>query len=391
MVTYYKNIIFEQTRKMKPPFVFGKIAVNEEFTNREEDTAFLIQNFEALNTVILIAPRRWGKSSLVKHATKELAKKNKKFKIVYLDLFNVKSESEFYNKLAVEVIKANTSKLEDLVKKSGQFFKNIIPKISFSPMPDAEFALSLDWEEVQKHKGEILDMAENLSKQSETKTLICIDEFQNIGFFENPLSFQKELRSYWQQHQNVSYCIYGSREHMMREVFSNKKMPFYKFGQVINLDKIKKEKWIPFILKRFSDTNKTISSESATYIIELADNHPYYVQQLAQLSWMNTIDICDNNIIYSALENLINQSHPFYLREMENISRSQSNFLNLLVNDEKEYTTSRIIKKYSLNTSANVVKVRKALEEKDVIRYENKNILFVDPMLKIWLKMIYFT
>lgn len=376
---------------MEPPFVFGKIAIKEEFTNREEDTAFLIQNFEALNTVILIAPRRWGKSSLVRHATKKLTRKNKKFKVVTLDLFNIKSESEFYSRLAVEIIKAHTTKLEDILKKSGQFFKNIMPKLNFSPMPDSDFSLSLDWDEAQKHKSEILDMAEHMSIQSGVKTIICIDEFQNISHFEDPLAFQKELRAHWQQHQNVSYCLYGSRENMMREVFSDKKMPFYKFGQIINLQKIKVEKWIPFITQRFDDTKKNISEENANYIVQLADNHPYYVQQLAQLAWMMTDVNCLNSNIESALDNLLNQSHPFYLREMENISRTQSNFLQLLINDETEYTTQRIIKKYSLRSTSNVVKVRKALEEKDVIRFENKKVLFVDPMLKLWLKRVYFS
>ncbi|MFT4536575.1 MAG: AAA+ ATPase superfamily predicted ATPase [Saprospiraceae bacterium] len=376
---------------MVPPFVFGKIAVKEEFTNREKDTAFLIQNFEALNTVILIAPRRWGKSSLVRHATKKLIEKNKNFRVVTLDLFNIKSESEFYSRLAVEIIKAHTSKLEDIIKKSGKFFKNIMPKLNFSPMPDADFSLSLDWDEAQKHKSEILDMAEQMSIQSGVKTLICIDQFQNIGHFEDPLAFQKELRAHWQQHQNVAYCLYGSRENMMREVFSDKKMPFYKFGQVINLNKIKSEKWIPFITQRFSDTKKSISEENANYIVHLADNHPYYVQQLSQLAWMMTTDHCQIENIESGLDNLLNQSHPFYLREMENISRTQSNFLQLLINDETEYTTQRIIKKYSLRSTSNVVKVRKALEEKDVIRFENKKVLFVDPMLKLWLKRVYFS
>ena len=168
-------------------------------------------------------------------------------------------------------------------------------------------------------------------------------------------------------------------------------MPFYKFGQVINLKKIAAKKWIPFITQRFTDTKKSISEENASYIVQLADNHPYYVQQLAQLAWMMTTDHCQIENIESGLDNLLNQSHPFYLREMENISRTQSNFLQLLINDETEYTTQRIIKKYSLRSTSNVVKVRKALEEKDVIRFENKKVLFVDPMLKLWLKRVYFS
>ena len=95
------------------------------------------------------------------------------------------------------------------------------------------------------------------------------------------LDFQKKLRAHWQLHQHVTYCLYGSKRHMLMEVFSSPSMPFYKFGDIIFLEKIKENDWIEFITKRFNDTGKSIDIENAANIAKHCENHPYYVQQLA--------------------------------------------------------------------------------------------------------------
>ena len=68
--------------------------------------------------------------------------------------------------------------------------------------------------------------------------ILCIDEFQNISEFDHPVDFQKKLRAHWQLHQHVTYCLYGSKRHMLMEVFSSPSMPFYKFGDIIFLENL---------------------------------------------------------------------------------------------------------------------------------------------------------
>ena len=121
-----------------------------------------------------------------------------------------------------------------------------IPNLSFSPDPGTELKLSMDWEQVKKDPDDILDLAEKIAIKAKKKLVLCIDEFQNIAEFKDSLGFQRKLRSHWQLHQHVSYCIYGSKRHMLMEVFSSPSMPFYKFGDLIFLEKIKEEEWITF-------------------------------------------------------------------------------------------------------------------------------------------------
>ena len=85
---------------------------------------------------------------------------------------------------------------------------------------------------------------------------------------------------------DVAYILYGSKKHMMLNIFGEYKSPFYKFGDIMFLPKISKADWQDYIVSRFRDTGKNIQSDIAGYIAQMVDNHPYYVQQLAQLSWL---------------------------------------------------------------------------------------------------------
>ena len=271
---------------METPFVFGKFAVDQNFTNRNSERARLSGNFSGLVNTVLISPRRWGKSSLVQRSALEAMSADKDLHFCFLDAFNIRTEEQFYLALASEVLKISASKLEVIIENAKRLIGAFLPKLSFSPGNQDELSLSLDWKEVKKHPDAILDMAETVAAEKGWKLVICIDEFQNIATFENQLAFQKKLRSHWQKHQHVAYCLYGSKRHMLMDVFTSSSMPFYKFGDILFLEKIHKDNWIPFICSRFEDTQKYINETNAALIADLAECHPYYVQQLAQQSWL---------------------------------------------------------------------------------------------------------
>jgi hypothetical protein len=372
------------------PFVFGKIAEFENFTNREDETELLIKLFTSLNNVIVISPRRWGKSSLIKHATNQLIIGDFNFRVIYIDMFNIRTEEEFYQEFASKTLKVSYSKIEDLLVKSKSLFQKLIPKMSFSPIPGSEVSLSFDWEEVKKDPTEILNLPQKVAETEDFKLIVCIDEFQNLNTFENNLAFQKKLRANWQHHSKVGYCLYGSKENMMQTIFNDKSLPFYRFGYILNLEKIKEEKWVSFIQKRFNETGKSVGENETKLITGLVHFLPYYVQQLSQISWFYTEKICSKEIIEKAFDDLIGQLEPFFIRETENLSSHQISFLELLLNGSLPINSNENIKKYRLNSSANISKAQKALLDKQIIRKFSNKFEFIDPIYGVWLQKFYF-
>lgn len=370
------------------PFDYGKIANDFYFTNRQKEQEWLKRQIDSRINVMLISPRRWGKSSLVSKVASEYV--DAKTVFCFVDLFNIRTENEFYEELSKQVMKSVATNMEEVGKMATGFFKKLLPSFSFSPDPSVDVSVSLNWNEVKKHFSEILDLAERIATKKNIHLVICIDEFQNLSYFDDPLAVQKRLRAHWQKHKKVTYLLYGSKRHLLMEFFTKSSMPFYKFGEILFLNKIEEKHWIPFIVNRFRNTGKIISNELAQRIAGKMVNHPYFVQQLAQATWYNTVKKCKPEDIDTAIEDLLDQYTILYQKEVESLTNLQINFLKGLVNGETAFTSNDFLTKYAIGPAANIKRIKDALENKEIIDIEGKSLFFNDPMFAIWLKQRYF-
>jgi AAA+ ATPase superfamily predicted ATPase len=372
------------------PFIYGTIVSIQSFTNREAESAKLQSNLlNGINTTI-ISPRRWGKSSLVEKVIKDINKKDKKTKTVIIDLFSVSSEEEFLEQFAREVIKASSSKWQEWMSSGKDFFKKLIPKLSLGIDPTTDFSLSFDWHELKKNSDEVLNLPETIAKKRGIKFIICLDEFQNLSSFNDYLFFEKKLRACWQRHKSVTYCLYGSKRHMMTDIFNNPSKPFYRFGDIMLLQKIETKKWVSFICKSFAATDKQIDEKTAGIIPLVMKNHSWYVQQLAHYAWNVTHKRATTTEIYTALKELINANTPLYQKEIESISRTQLNLLKAVAKDETQFTSTAVMNKHQLGTPRNVSKNKTLLINNDIIHEINNKFEFVDPAFELWFKKQFF-
>lgn len=255
---------------MEIPFQYGKIVEDDSFIDRIEDRKEL-KGFlsNGINT-ILVSPRRWGKSSLVKVAMKELAEEDKNIKVCFLDAFKIHSEEEFYDAFASAVIEGVSSTAE---KRRGDFvkyIKSISPTISFNDSPTTSVSLNLKLDPLKSNAESILNLPEKMAEDKGVKVIVCIDEFQQLAKIKEWKKLVSTMRSVWQQQHRTTYCLYGSKMQMMTTIFNNTQSPFYKFGQLINLKCISKDYWIPYIVDNFKKTGKEISAELAEKICETA-------------------------------------------------------------------------------------------------------------------------
>ncbi len=368
------------------PFKFGKVVQGAQFTNRQKEIARLRGNFSSGLNTILISPRRWGKTSLVKEAARRSILKNTKIKFCFLDMFAIRDENGFYKTLAEKILKSTSSKMQDWLSTSQKFLKQLSPKISMN-IEGVDFGLEFRSDELQKHYGSLLDMAEKIALDKKIKIVICIDEFQNIGRFANSIEVQQRLRAAWQHHQNVSYCLYGSKRGMMMNLFEDETRPFYKFGEVIYLKKFNKAHITPFLIQRFKQTGKIISANYAGEICRLMDGHPYYMQQLAHLIWIGTEKEVSNTVMEEAVQDLISQNALFFEQMCDQLSNTQVNFLKGLASGVKGgFHNDDIRRKFRLGSSGNIVKIKNKLNEKEIINISSKDITFLDPAFELWFR-----
>ena len=371
---------------METPFVFGKIASDTDFTDRDAETQHLLNNFNGLVNTVLISPRRWGKSSLVTKSAELYSTQSKDRMVVFLDLFNCRTEVKFYQEFANAVISATNSAFNDFVASAIKYLSRFAPTFSTSdPAGTYELSFGIDVKDKRLSYDEILDLPQKIAKEKGLKIVVCIDEFQTIKEYDDPLDFQRTLRAHWQKHTDVAYCLYGSKRNMMIDLFSDSKNPFYKFGDMIFLQKITRSEWIPFITRRFRDTGKFISDDLAGYIADRVENHPYYVQQLSQLAWFRTTDKCTRDIIDNAFKGLEGQLALVFSLIIDSLTPTQIGFLQAVANGETNFTSQSVLNTYKLGSSANVKNIKNALEKKELIDILPNSITIQDPVFKHWL------
>ncbi len=372
---------------MDIPFVYGRVATNKEFTGRANDIARLKANLTSKVNTTIISPRRWGKSSLVHKVLDEINAESNNFITCHIDVFNCRDEESFFKCYASSVLNASSTKMDELISTAKKYLGSFGPKVSLSDAGAMmDFSLGIDFKEQSYTMDEILDLPEKIAKEKGKQMIVCIDEFQNIENFKDPKALQARLRAHWQMHQNVCYCLYGSKRHMLLNIFSDYEMPLYKFGDIIALDKISEDEWVSFIVRRFTDTGKHISKEHARIIAERTECHSYYVQQYAQMVWLLTTSIVTDEILDTAFRQLVDRSSLLFDNLMDNLKTRQINFLLAIANEEKNLSSSDVLKKYNLGTSANIKNLKNAVIEHDLVCVDSGTLTIQDPILKFWIK-----
>ena len=370
---------------MDKAFIYGMSVEGKNFTDRELETKRLQLNFENGMNSILISPRRIGKTSLVKKV-KSLTEGKDRI-VVFMDIYKCRSEYEFYEKFASSVIQATSIKMDQMVRTAKEFIMSITPRITYSQDPGTEYTLSLGITPKMNTPEEILDLPERIAQKKGIQMVVCIDEFQQIGEMPDSLTVQKTIRSVWQHHRNVCYCLFGSKQHLMNNLFYSRKMPFYQFGDMFFLKKIPTEKWVPFITSRFKDAGKQISEKLAERICQTVDNYSSYVQQLAWNVLVVSDSIVTEQSFQEGLEATFAQVTPFFVELTANLTTYQLNLLRAICSGfHEDFGKKDVTSHYDLGSRSNLVKLKKALIEREIIEQTEDGLFISDPLFERWFK-----
>ncbi len=371
---------------MSKKFVYGVPVSDYNFTGREEESKRLMMDFKSGINVILMSPRRYGKTSLVKHVCQQL-KDEGNIITVYTDIFGCKTEYEIYNKLAVAVLQQTASHLEQWIEEAKDFIYRLTPKLSFNADVNSEFSVSLGITPETHTPEQILSLAETIAMKKGKHIVVCIDEFQQVGELANSKQIQATMRSVWQHCQHTSYCLFGSKHHLMGSMFLNKSMPFFQFGDLMALKKIPTETWTQYIVSHFADGNRTISTTQAEMICNLVDNYSAYVQQLSWLIFSQTDEgeVVTDELIQLGFNDLLSTCDILYMQIVESLSEYQMNFLRAIVSGVKrDLGRTEIRNQYKLGSYSNIARLKSALIEKDLIESNLKTLHITDPVFAKW-------
>ena len=354
-----RNEIF---RNMKNPFKFGSIVEKEYFTDREKECQYVVRFLDSANHLILISPRRFGKSSLIAKALKETGRKS-----VMINMQNVTSVQNFACRLMSALFKIYPMERLRHIITHFRFIPTLSTNImtgevDISFMPDVNPAVLLE---------DALNMVERVSSEEE-RLIVVLDEFQDVLTIAK--DFDKQLRSVMQTHQHVNYVFLGSQESMMEGIFEKKKSPFYHFGQMMRLKKIPYDDFFAYVSARLPE-------DVAREVLAFTDCHPYYTQQLAYHVWdLMHYEELTENIINSTVERIIELHDLDFERVWMSLTRQERRVLQVMAAGKAD----TLLKDHSVPTSTTFSVLKKLIKNGYVIRTDTYQI--EDPFFAVWVK-----
>ena len=258
---------------MENPFKFGSIVENEFFTDRVKEVEYICNYLNSRNHLVLISPRRFGKSSVVQKAVKKTSRQ-----YISLNLQKVTSISDFAAKLLAEVYATHTW---ERIKQQVMRFR-VIPTITNNQVTGA---IEIGFQPTQDQRvllEDVFDLMENAHTEKD-RLVVILDEFQEIRAI-SPL-LEKMLRAIMQEQKHINYILLGSQESMMTDIFENVRSPFYHFGGLMRLQKLPRPEFEEYIRTRFEPVFCEKAMELTQQVLNYTDCHPYYTQQLAFYMW----------------------------------------------------------------------------------------------------------
>lgn len=358
------------------PFRYGQVVTGEYFTNREDEIREISEEIASGQSIVLISPRRYGKTSVVINTINKI-----KYPFIKIDMNLITDEIDLGNTLIRKLF--SLSKFE----KIKYFLKKlrIQPAIQFDPNSNE---ISIVFNPGEKNSSiyleDALEMSQNIAKSLKKRIVVIFDEFQDIRRISGNL--EKKMRSIFQYHKDVSYIFIGSQEHMIRDIFENKSNPFYKFGKQILLREMKHDKIRKFIIDRFSDKGIDVSGVVDS-ILQITNNHPYYTQQLChEIFIINDRKIIDKNSIEKAIENILSNHNFDYEVWWGQLDNTERKIVIGICNGMQNPTSGGFISAYGIKSTSTAGSALKRLIEKGILVKRSKDLYLIeDPFWMRWI------
>lgn len=307
---------------MENPFKFGTIVEAEYFTDRIQEVEYITQFIQSANHLVLISPRRFGKSSVVTKAVKRSNRKS-----ITVNLQQVTSVADMAAKLLREFFKLHPI---ERVRHLITHFR-IIPTVTTNELTGALNVVFQPGVDNSILLEDVMALIENVHSE-EDRVIVVLDEFQEI--LDLAPNLDKKLRAIMQTQKHVNYILLGSQESMMTDIFERKKSPFYHFGELMRLGKLPREDFHKYLSERLAKCYPAKCVDLADHILDYTNCHPYYSQQLASNVWqIGMLQPEVEDVLETAIHRIVTTHGLDYERLWMNFNRTNKWILQRLASN----------------------------------------------------------
>ena len=370
---------------MKPnnPFLVTGYHSPEYFCDRRQETETMIQALYNGRNVTLIAPRRMGKTGLVKHVFYKLREQEPDIVTFYMDIYSTQALGDFIRLFASTVLGRLDSVPQKALGRVGKFIKSCRPVFTFDELtgqPKVTIDIVPSSEEATLR--EIFDYL----RSSEKRCYIAIDEFQQIAEYPEK-GAEALLRSYIQFVPNINFIFAGSKQHIMQQMFHSAKRPFYQSTQTQVIDRIARDDYYRFAADFFTRQGRKLAEETFGYLYDAFDGHTWYIQTLLNrlYGYAGNPDI---GMVDYAIGEVVAESTYTYENLLAAYPASNIRLLKAIAKAGcvREINSGDFITEYRLRAASSVNSALKRLIDREMVYKTADGYIVYDRFMAIWLR-----
>jgi hypothetical protein len=373
------------------PFKYGKEVSGYRFYDRVQDARKLRRRLaDGSTNVVMFAPRRYGKTSLVLKVMEQLRTADSIPGLLF-DMAKVTTLQQFCEDYANAAFALFGGKAE-LLHRIGEYLAHLHP--SFSLSGNGIPTMKLDYGERMSAVSisEVLDLPEKLSRDAGNRPLVvAFDEFQEVGELSSEFPLEKIFRSCIQAHGNVRYVFLGSKTHMMKRMFGDHSRPFYKSALPMPLGKPPASESLDFIVTRFAHAGIDVPSEVGEKIVEVAENIPYYIQAVASHAFElvteakgTALSLAD---VETATDEFVGENAALYEAQMRNLSDAKRAAVRALANEPTKSFDEKYRLRHSLPVYSTLHSAVSELIEDGVVESDDSGHRLGDPLFARYVRI----
>ena len=374
------------------PFRYGGLALDDAFADREAEVQEL--KFDVLNgqDVVIFAPRRFGKSSLVWKVRRQLETKG--VLVAYVNLMTTPSKARLAGRLAAAVHEGIASPLERAKEAALAPFRGlrVVPQISVDP-GDGRLGFSFGVEhsdiDIDATIERLLELPGELGAERGRRVALILDEFQEVESIDPALP--RLMRTIFEQQPEVAHVYLGSRRHMMERIFNDENEPFWRSAKRTELGLIEPALFEPFLAARFAETNKRAGEDTLAAVLERTGGHPYATQELCYFLWEETPfdGVAGRPELERALAAVLRSENSHFQLRWEGASAAQKLILQALATEPGRPLAAPYRARHRLPTAATVQTALRALNERELIARTPDGVHYVfEPFFADWLRAL---
>lgn len=346
------------------PFILSPHTPVQYFCDREVETDEIIKYLENGSNITLISPRRLGKTGLIYHIFDILEDMGGEYETYYIDIYPSNCFEDMLTLMAESIYSNTTGRLA--ARSFLETLKSVRPVVTTDPIsgiPQLSFTFQSDTEKRYTLKT-LLDYLEGRKK----RVIVAIDEFQQIRSYDG-LSAEALLRTYIQPLRNVQFIFSGSKRHVMADMFTGEKSPFYESSAMYPIGKIDPAVYSAFIRKQFSDNGKTITEEAVEFILEWTRRHTFYTQFLCNRVFLGSRKEATLTEVFVAIDTIFKENGDAFLERRNLLTQRQWNYLIAVAKEGElsQPTSNEFLQKYRLGAPSSSLRTLETLVDKELI------------------------